>query len=494
MAHGSNLESTKAHNLEVEERYVHHQLQKFRQQLARQHPRLQERRIPVRPTKPDFKLNHGPLMQSLAQASRHIDDFYKTPVQALCQAAQLCSTTKQVATTLLVRQLETETEADCEQIGLRDEPVKQTNAANELEMFEYRKFTKQVQLDESRALLLERCRTPSPLLTTEELLKPMRAAAERQMLHLRTVRHEEELQEQEQLQKLQQTEEEPQPEPAPQLQRESSSCSNTSDGIDSVISDLAEEALYELQMEAVEQQKEELDEELADDACVPVPKHVQFQLPQKLLKVVDQPTPSPNEDLFEPLLIRRIEVPKVVLQAKQPQSADQQQEQEACSVSSAEDSPHEKQRIIDQLYQARGNSEQSLMRKYFLKWIHYTSMEKIDGGTGKTTDNRAHKINAFLDKIRQEKKLQRNDKRVTATAPGDVQEKATEKTLEQRQGAIKMAKQFKNKYVPCAPPITLYSHIPLFLQTKGAAGYHRFAAHQTGAPGASDNAAKASQA
>lgn len=445
VAHGRNLESTKAHNLEVEERYVHHQLQQFRQQLARQHPRLQERRLPVRPTKPDFKLNHGPLMQSLAQAARHIDDFYKTPVLALSQATQLCSTTKQVATTSLVRQLEADSEADCEHNWLKEEAEKKANGTNELEMLEYRQFAKQVQLDESRALLLERCRTPSPLLTTEELLKPMRAAAERQMLQLRTVRHEEELQEQEQLQKLQQTDEKPELELAPQLQRESSTCSNTSDGIDSVISDLAEEALYELQMEAVEQQKEELDEDLAEAAPAAVPKHVQFQLPQKPIKVVDQPTSSPNGDPFEPLVIRRIEVPKVVLQPKQPQSTDQQQEQEPCSVSSADEVPHEKQRIIDQLFQARSNTEQSLMRKYFLKWIHYTSMEKIERGTGKTTDNRAHKINAFLDKIRQEKRRQRNEKHAAATAPVDVLEKGTQKTPEQREGAIKMAKQFKNK-------------------------------------------------
>lgn len=427
---------------------MHHQLQKFRQQLARQHPRLQERRIPVRPTKPDFKLNHGPLMQSLEQAARHIDNFYQTPVEALTQAAQLCSQTKQVATTSLVRQLEAEPDADCEQSWLGAE-LKLPNGGGgavaaigsiELDM-EYRKFSKQVQLDESRAQLQERCRTPSPLLTTEELLKPMRAAAERQMLHLRMVRHEEELLEQQKLQKLQQqTGVEP---AAPQqLQRESSSCSNTSDGIDSVISDLAEEALYELQMEAVEQQNEQLDE-----VAVPAqPKHVQFQLPPKVPE--HQQTPSPNGDLFEPLLIRRIEVPKVVLQPKQPPLPEQHMdpEQESCSLSSDDKVPHEKQRIIEQLFKARSNTEQNLMRKYFLKWIHYTSMEKIERGTGKTgADDRAQKINAFLDKIRQEKRRQRSNKQAKATSPVPVLEKAAQKTLEQREEAIKMAKQFKNK-------------------------------------------------
>lgn len=421
---------------------MHHQLQKFRQQLARQHPRLQERRIPVRPTKPDFKLNHGPLMQSLEQAARHIDNFYQTPVEALTQAAQLCSQTKQVATTSLVRQLESEPEADCEQSWVGAE-LKLPNGGGtvaaigsiELDM-EYRKFSKQVQLDESRAKLQERCRTPSPLLTTEELLKPMRAAAERQMLHLRMVRHEEELQEQQKLQKLQQPGEAP---VVPQLQRESSSCSNTSDGIDSVISDLAEEALYELQMEAVEQQKEQLDE-----VAVPATKHVQFQLPLKVPE--QQQTPSPNGDLFEPLLIRRIEVPKVVLQPKQPPEQHMDPEQDSCSQSSDDKVPHEKQRIIEQLFKARSNTEQNLMRKYFLKWIHYTSMEKIERGTGKTgADNRAQKINAFLDKIRQEKRRQRNNKQPTATSPVPVLEKAAQKTLEQREEAVKLAKQFKNK-------------------------------------------------
>ncbi|KAH8378496.1 hypothetical protein KR093_011682 [Drosophila rubida] len=428
VAHGSTLESTKAHNLEVEQRYVHHQLQKFRQQLARQHPR--QHKLQVRPTKPDFKLNHGPLMESLAQASRNIDEFYKTPLDALQLAQELCSTHKQLANTTLLHQLEPEPEADLEVTWLHQVEMTKTNEVEQLEsgaeldMLEYRKFSKQVQLDESRAQLLQRCRTPSPLLTTEELLRPMRAAAERQMLQLRTVRHEEELQQQQADMQKEQGE-------SPKLERESSSCSNTSDGIDSVISDLAEEALYELQLEAAEQQKQELDEALHEvlvpEAPAPVSKHVQFQLPKQ--------TPSPIELPLEPLLIRRIEVPRVVLQPKAlPESEPEQQP----ISSSSEDEPHEKQRIIEQLFQARENSELNLLRKYFLKWIHYTTMEKLERESGgRKPGNRAQKINAFLDKIRQEKRRQR-----TAPTDGD---KLAQKSLEQREEAVKMAKQFKNK-------------------------------------------------
>lgn len=435
VAHGSTLESTKAHNLEVEQRYIHNQLQKFRQQLARQHPRKLERKIHVRPTKPDFKLNHGPLMESLAQASRHIDDFYKTPVDALSQAVELCSLHKQVATTSLMRHLEAEPEADLEQAWMERVQVKEIKESKpleiceELDLFEYRKFAKQVQLDESRSQLLQRCRTPSPLLTTEELLKPMRAAAERQMLHLRTVRHEEELQEQ-------QLEQPEQKEP-PKLQRESSSCSNTSDGIDSVISDLAEEALYELQLEAAEQQKQQLNAALED---APTSKHVQFQLPMEKLIPKSEQTPSPVEVSLEPLLIRRIELPRVIVQPKQ------QVEPEIQSSSSEDEHaaavPHEKQRIIDQLFQARDNSELNLMRKCFLKWIHYTTMEKIERDSGKSHGNRAQKINAFLDKIRQEKRRQRCTKQVPIPNDSD---RIAQKSLEQREEAIKQAKQFKNK-------------------------------------------------
>ncbi|KAL7741833.1 hypothetical protein ACLKA6_012056 [Drosophila palustris] len=436
VAHGSTLESTKAHNLDVEQRYIHNQLQKFRQQLARQHhPLKMERKIRVRPTKPDFKLNHGPLMESLAQASRHIDEFYKTPVDALSQAVQLCAAHKQVATTSLVRQLEAEPEADLEHTWLEAMEVKPTQCVEvrveeDLDTFEYRKFVKQVQLDESRSQLLQRCRTPSPLLTTEELLKPMRAAAERQMLHMRTVRHEEELQQQQR--QLEQPEEQAEP---PKLQRESSSCSNTSDGIDSVISDLAEEALYELQLEAAEQQKQQLDAALED---ITAPKHVQFQLPKQ--KESPTPAPKPNEQTLaplEPLVIRRIEMPRVIVQPRQ-----QLVEPEIPPCSSSEDEPHEKQRIIEQLFQARDNSELNLMRKYFLKWIHYTTMEKIERDSVKTHGNRAQKINAFLDKIRQEKRRQRDTKQTAAPNESD---KIAQKSLEQREEAVKMAKQFKNK-------------------------------------------------
>ncbi|XP_030554781.1 trichohyalin [Drosophila novamexicana] len=436
VAHGSTLDATKAHNLDVEQRYVNNQLQKFRQQLARQHPRVQVRKIRVRPTKPDFKLNHGPLMESLSQAAQHIDNFYKTPVDALGQAAQLCSIRKQLATTTLLRQLEPEPEADAdiEHIWLERVEVKQDEQLElreELDMLEYRKFVKQVQLDESKAQLQQRCRTPSPLLTTEEMFRPMRAAAERQMLHVRTIRHEEELQQQQQ------------PAEQPQLQRESSTCSNTSEGIDSVISDLAEEALYELQLEAAEQEKLQLDIELIVPVEAPV-KLVKFQLPETAktpshVEAFEPAASSVSEP--EPLLIRRIELPKVVLLPKP--------ETQLCSSSSSSSDddnpttvPPEKQRIIEQLFQARSNTDLNLMRTYFLRWIHYTTMEKIEREPGKTHINRVTKINAFLDKLRQEKRRQRENKR--PSTPNDA-DKIAKKTLEQREEAIKMAKQFKNK-------------------------------------------------
>ncbi|XP_017047344.1 calponin homology domain-containing protein DDB_G0272472 [Drosophila ficusphila] len=431
--HGSSLEATKAHNLEVEQRFIDNQLQKFRQQLARQFQRSKSHRVP--PTKPDFKLNNGPLVKSLAQAAQHIDNFYNTPVQALGQIAQMCSESKTEATKSLIQQLrpepEKEADMDCEwaeQEALVNEiPAFLEEQVISFDALEYRNFAKQVQADESKAKLL-RCRTPSPLTSTEEFFRPMRAAAERQMLHVRTVRHEEELQEG--------NKEEQQPDDKPaSLRRESSTCSNTSDGIDSVISDLAEEALYELQLEAAEEQNDQLDKELPTP-----PKHVQFQLPQK-----KTPTPSTHpiveseaEPDPEPLLIRRIELPKVVVKPKEPERPELPTESEDDSDVAP---THEKQKIIDQLFHARANTQLVMMRKYFLKWIHFTTMEKIEREQGQkcqARDNRVQKINAFLDKVRQEKKRQRTEA-VSETS------KNTQKSLEQREEAVKLAKQFKNK-------------------------------------------------
>lgn len=439
MAHGSTLEATKAHNLEVEQRFVDNQLQKFRQQLARQFQRSKSHKVP--PTKPDFKLNNKPLVQSLTQAALHIDNFYSTPVQALSQMTQMCSETKAAATKSLIKQLrpEPEKEADMDhewaaeqQALVMELPAFHEEEVVSFDCLEYRNFAKQVQADESKAQLL-RCRTPSPLTSTEEFFRPMRAAAERQMLHVRTVRHEEELQE-EHKQGQQQQEGNP-----PPLQRESSTCSNTSDGIDSVISDLAEEALYELQLEAAEEQNEQLDKEL------PLPtKHVQFQLPQK-----KTPTPIGGESDPEPepepeaLIIRRIELPKVVVKPKEPEPPEPESSD---SDDGLEEAPtHEKQKIIDQLFQARANTEMVMMRKYFLKWIHFTTLEKIEREQGQVfqaRDNRVHKINAFLDKVRQEKRRQRT---VQATDAAAETSKITQKSLEKREEAVKMEKQFKNK-------------------------------------------------
>lgn len=196
----NSLEATKAHNLEVEKRFIDNQLQKFRQQLSRQFQRTKSHRVP--PTKPDFKLNNGPLVKSLAQAAQHIDNFYNTPVQALSQMAQMCSETKSEATKSLIQQLraepekEAEADMDCEWTEQEAQVVEIPAFIEEqvisFDALEYRNFTKQVQADESKAKLL-RCRTPSPLTSTEEFFRPMRAAAERQMLHVRTVRHEEDL-------------------------------------------------------------------------------------------------------------------------------------------------------------------------------------------------------------------------------------------------------------------------------------------------------------
>ncbi|KAH8283062.1 hypothetical protein KR054_011935 [Drosophila jambulina] len=442
MAHGSTLEATKAHNLEVEQRFVDHQLEKFRQQLAMQFQRSKSHKVP--PSKPDFKLNHKPLVQSLTQAAQHIDNFYNTPVQALGQMTQMCAETKAAATKSLIRQLrpEPEREADMDhewaaeqQAQLVELPSFLEEQALSFDCLEYRNFAKQIQADESKAKLL-RCRTPSPLTSTEEFFRPMRAAAERQMLHVRTVRHEEELQEENKQE--QQQEDNP-----PQLQRESSTCSNTSDGIDSVISDLAEEALYELQLEAAEEQNEQLDKELPIAT-----KHVQFQLPQKKTPTPitypiggeSDPEPEPEP---EALVIRRIELPKVVVKPKEPEPPELESSDSDEGLDAAP--THEKQKIIDQLFQARANTQLVIMRKYFLKWIHFTTLEKIEREQGhvcQARDNRVQKINAFLDKVRQEKKRQRT---VQATDGAAETNKITQKCLEKREEAVKMAKQFKNK-------------------------------------------------
>ncbi|XP_043662994.1 trichohyalin isoform X1 [Drosophila teissieri] len=433
--HSNSLEATKAHNLEVEQRFIDNQLQKFRQQLSRQFQRSKSHRVP--PTKPDFKLNNGPLVKSLAQAAQHIDNFYNTPVQALSQMSLMCSETKSEATKSLIQQLRAEPEKqaeadmDCEWTEQEAQVVEIPAFIEEqvisFDALEYRNFTKQVQADESKAKLL-RCRTPSPLTSTEEFFRPMRAAAERQMLHVRTVRHEEEL--------LQENKQEQQPEGEPSsLKRESSTCSNTSDGIDSVISDLAEEALYELQLEAAEKENEELDKELP----IP-PKLVQFQLPPK-----KTPTPTTHpigdpetEPEPEPLLIRRIDLPKVVVKPKEPEP----QQPSSSSEDESDVAPtHEKHKIIEKLFQARANTQLVVMRKYFLKWIHFTTMEKIEREQGQSCqarDTRVQKINAFLDKVRQEKRRQR-------TEPLAETSKITQKSLEKREDTVKMAKQFKNK-------------------------------------------------
>uniref|UniRef100_A0A034VNW2 Coiled-coil domain-containing protein KIAA1407 n=1 Tax=Bactrocera dorsalis TaxID=27457 RepID=A0A034VNW2_BACDO len=166
--------------------------------------------------------------------------------------------------------------------------------------------------------------------------------------------------------------------------RENSICSNTSDGIDSVVSDLAEEALFELQMEAEEKLTQESGSNMeSKKAAEPIEVQINFK----------DTTSQYVANALEPLLITKLSKPKEVDSA-----ITTSEELEDESISN-----HEQNLIIQQLFRPRANTNPTLLRKYFLKWIHFVTIEKIEREDVSSKSDRVHKINMFLDKIRKEK-------------------------------------------------------------------------------------------
>ncbi|XP_055858956.1 putative protein tag-278 [Episyrphus balteatus] len=156
--------------------------------------------------------------------------------------------------------------------------------------------------------------------------------------------------------------------------RENSTCSNTSNGIDSVISDLAEEALNEIEMENALEEDESTDIQIKGSAL--------------------------QNNLNDPLIVTKM-LPE--------QETQTNVENDNSTISSEEPEgslSNEQNAIIEQLFQARAHSNVGLLRNYFLKWIHYTTIQRCERQNFSSRNDRVHKINAFLDHIRREKKIQ----------------------------------------------------------------------------------------
>ncbi|XP_055919539.1 uncharacterized protein LOC129951428 [Eupeodes corollae] len=297
----ANTDKCIMHNLEVEERYILNELSKFRAQLEKKRQQYKIKPVTLDSDSDHFRLNNVGILKSLENTTRHIEDFYRAPQDAMEQFESLVS---------------------------------------------------HVEMDNQK------------LPSEEESLLDSATKQQTENGDLHCVRFEDKVE-------------------IVKYSREASTCSNTSNGIDSVISDLAEEALNEIEMEnAIED----------DDGRT-------FQIEGSALR----------NNLIDPLIVTKM-LPKEELQIIENDDATNSTEETEESVT------NEQNAIIENLFQARSHSNGVVLRNYFLKWIHYTTIQRIERQNMSSRNDRIHKINNFLDHIRREKKNQVTTSKVTKSS------------------------------------------------------------------------------
>lgn len=456
MAYSKNIDICKTHNVAVEERYIENQLQQFRQHLQKQNKRnrISEKKVH------SLLIDNREIMESLETSQKHIEDFYSTPMEALQEvnnmfqkemAKDVSVIENEIMETLAAKtenlQLENDKVApqlmNDEEEEEAEDPVENdilsSDLKNESEDLpamdditsrfpEMLRFSK----NDENSSKTSRRDTPSPLPDTDEVLKPLRENIEQNNgLHLRCVRFDEDVS-------------------ICHIQRENSTCSNTSDGIDSVISELAEEALLELQQE----------EEAAARLTTILENETEMQSPhnndvvktdsneEQLISVTGSSFQNTNQNEGSTLIVTGKFLRNPIPEQRKPSvvSVASTSASTLTEDTTSSSSNNEQNKIIDELFQATSQPRIAIMRRYFLKWIHFTNVEKIEREHVDGHADRVRKINIFLDKIRIEKnrmrKCQKSNQNIEEEAMGSTGGVATKKdTIEN----LKVNKKYQNK-------------------------------------------------
>ncbi|XP_075148695.1 uncharacterized protein LOC142222437 [Haematobia irritans] len=437
VAFSKTIDTCKSHNVAVEERYIENQLQQFRQHLQKQSKlnRISEKKVH------SLLIDNQGIMESLESSHKHIEDFYSTPMDALNEVNDLFKQEVEKELKQLAREEFIKTECsnilkesegstvDSEKI-LSVVSVSLSDKMDDIiERFpEMRLF---VENDKRGGSSSPRKDTPSPLADTDEVLKPLRENIEQNNgLQLRCVRFDEEVS-------------------VCQFQRENSTCSNTSDGIDSVISELAEEALLELQIEEEETRLSTIPENEAE---------ITMQLLNISTKEEKEDEPLvgkgngfqhiPSEENSDILEVRG-KMPKTFIRLRSPSPVQRKQSHISVISTTTEDetsSSQEQNKIIEELFEEKSYPRIPILRKYFLKWVHFTHVEKIEREHADSHADRVRRINIFLDKIRIEKSRQKKCQKAQKMGNGDGECTDVETTnRKDAAGNIRINKKYQNK-------------------------------------------------
>ncbi|XP_061391261.1 calponin homology domain-containing protein DDB_G0272472 [Musca vetustissima] len=438
VAYSKNLDICKSHNIAVEERYIENQLEQFRQHLQKQNKRDRHCEKKIH----SLLIDNQGIMDSLETSQRHIEDFYNTPIEAFQQVHELFKQDVNQD----VNTMENGINAETEKLQLEEEkeptqePKDLDTPLDEITA----KFPEILLFDKNDEILSKtpQQRTPSPLANTDEVLQPLKENIEQNNgQHLRCVRFDEDVN-------------------ICQFQRENSTCSNTSEGIDSVISELAEEALMELKLE----EEEEKEKEPVKDESPNLTSKSETETTYGHAAKTDTPDNTLTLTACSSLNEKNTQGCRdLVIQGKiptfmrRPIEDKHERKNVLFSITStttedrtdADDlsSNHEQNKIIEELFETSNHSRITIMRRYFLKWLHFTHVEKIEREHVGGHADRVRKINIFLDKIRMEKSRRKKCEKLQQQADGDDGEFSTSLVPAKTNGIenLKINKKYQNK-------------------------------------------------
>ncbi|XP_059218900.1 calponin homology domain-containing protein DDB_G0272472 [Stomoxys calcitrans] len=446
VAYTKTMDMCKSHNVAVEERYIENQLQQFRQHLQKQNKRnhISEKKVH------SLLIDNQEIMGSLESSQHHIEDFFNAPMEAMNEVNDLFKREVERELQLMANEEVLETEcskmvkeatADCSASALTSEKILSAGSISLshkmediMERFpEMRLFAKN---DQTPAQTPRR-ETPSPLPDTDEVLQPLKENMEQNSgLHLRCVRFDEEVS-------------------VCQFQRENSTCSNTSDGIDSVISELAEEVLLELQLEEEGGGKLKTIPEIEAEGKTTEDGNICKDSEQKSLTRKDEGFENLSYQTNNEKLEIRGNIPKTFIrylqQKEAPPSAAAQKmahiSANSTTTTETDDfsSSQEQNQIIEELFEAKSYPRIPILRKYFLKWVHFTHVEKIEREHADSHADRVRRINIFLDKIRIEKNRQRKNQKAHKAHPEEGDEAVEGTNKKDVTGNIRINKKYQNK-------------------------------------------------
>ncbi|XP_036335430.1 uncharacterized protein LOC118745869 [Rhagoletis pomonella] len=374
------LDACISHNLVVEDRYINNELKKIRQQLRNNTKRNTDKKEFTEEHKQDVSiLDNSFLIQGLERATKHMENFYTTPLDVL-QAIEVLSATETNKNDTQEHKLTPKNGFGIIEAIFTDEVDKKKYTMS-AETVLSKHINPQAKEYEYKIVSDSNLKIENPLIYkfSNEYKNPIapNTATDSYLYQTRCVRFDESVE-------------------VRNFNRDSSKLSNTSCRIDLAVSDITEEALFELQIAAEEKLTQKTRFESVANKPPPTDFNKSLKCSQKSLKV---------KNASELLIIKKINnANQVDYDHITPEEVEEE------SISSFEENLS-----ITQLFQPRANTTPTLLRKYFFNWIHFVTIEKIDRENVSIKDNRIHKISLFLDKIRKEKlRLMRSYRQFTA--------------------------------------------------------------------------------